>query len=292
MTWWREWADRVVEDAPLGALTWYRIGGKARYLATPRDAQDLEAIRRRAREEGLAFRVMGRGANLLVRDEGFAGVVARLTAPSFTQARFDGNRVHAGGGVDLMRLCRACVERGLAGLEGLAAIPASVGGAARMNAGGRFGQFGDRVCHATVLTMDGGLQRVEAARIGFGYRCWGLGAAVLLEAALELASDDPLRVRERFREYWRIKRATQPVSERSAGCVFKNPPNASAGRMIDEAGMKGSALGGARVSERHANFIVATADARATDVLGLADRVRARVVDRFGVELELEMEIW
>ncbi|MCC7294057.1 MAG: UDP-N-acetylmuramate dehydrogenase [Phycisphaerales bacterium] len=292
MSWWRPWADRIEPDAPIGAMTWYRIGGRARWLAHPRDAEDLAALCRRVRQEGLTLRVLGRGANVLVRDEGFDGVVVRLDAPSFTRVTFDGARVLAGGGADLMRLCRTCAERGLSGIEGLAAIPASIGGAVRMNAGGRFGQLGDVVRCATLLTVEGALREVEKAGIGFGYRTWGWDRAMVLSAELELAVDDPLRVRGRFKEYWRMKRATQPVGERSAGCVFKNPPQESSGRLIDSAGLKGATSGGAQVSLRHANFIVAAEDALAADVLRLADHVRRTVRDRFGTELELEMEVW
>lgn len=292
MSWWRPWADRIEPDAPIGALTWYRIGGRARWLVHPRDAEDLSRLWRCVREEGLPLRVLGRGANVLVRDEGFDGVVVRLDAPGFTGVTMEGQRVRAGGGADLMRLCRTCAERGLSGIEGLAAIPASIGGAVRMNAGGRFGQFGDVVGRATLLTVEGEIREVEKTDIGFGYRTWGWDRAIVLSAEIELVADDPLRVRGRFKEHWRMKRATQPVGERSAGCVFKNPPRESAGRLIDSAGLKGASSGGARVSDRHANFIVASDGALAADVLRLADHVRRTVRDRFGTELEMEMEVW
>ncbi|GMU36822.1 MAG: UDP-N-acetylmuramate dehydrogenase [Phycisphaerae bacterium] len=292
MSWWRGWRDRIETDAPLGARTWYRIGGRAKWLAHPSDAESLSRLMSAVAAEGVPRRVLGRGANVLVRDEGFDGVVIVLDAPAFTKMTFEDVSVCVGGGADLMKLCKACCDRGLSGLEGLAAIPASVGGAVRMNAGGRYGEFGDRVRSISVVETGGALRDLSREDVGFGYRTWGLGRAIVTEVVMDLVRDDPVRVRGRFKEYWRLKRATQPVGERSAGCVFKNPPGASAGRMIDEAGLKGERCGGAQVSPRHANFIVASADARASDVLALAQRVRDRVRERFGVELEQEMEVW
>lgn len=292
MSWWHEWADRIDPDAEIGAMTWYRIGGRARWLAHPQSDEELARMRQAALDAGCSFHVLGRGANVLVRDEGVDGVVVRLDAPRFMRVDVRGSRVCAGAGVDLMRLCKLCAKKGLAGIEGLAAIPATVGGAVRMNAGGRYGQFGDAVVRAEVLGADGTVREVDRAGVGFGYRSWGLGLSVVLGVELELTPDDPVRVWERFREYWRLKRATQPVGERSAGCVFKNPANDSAGRLIDLAGLKGESIGGARVSERHANFIVATGDAKAADVIRLAERVRERVRACFGRELEFEMEVW
>lgn len=292
MSWWHEWADRIEPDADIGAMTWYRIGGRARWLAHPQSAEELARMRQAALDAGFPFRVLGRGANILIRDEGVDGVVVRLDAPRFTRIDVRGSRVRVGGGVDLMRLCKLCARRGLSGIEGLAAIPATVGGAVRMNAGGRYGQFGDVVDRAEVLTVDGSVHEVDRKQIGFGYRSWGLGRSVVLGVELELTPDEPARVWERFREYWRVKRATQPVGERSAGCVFRNPPNESAGHLIDLAGLKGRTIGGARVSERHANFIVASSRARAADVIRLAEHVREQVRRCFGCELEYEMEVW
>jgi len=292
MTWWSEFADIVNENAPLGRLTWFRVGGAARYLCRPRDAEELCAVLRRTREEGLEFRVLGAGANVLVSDRGFDGVVIRLDAPAFGQVDLSSERLRVGGGVDLMRLAWRCCDEGLTGLEGLAGIPATVGGAIRMNAGGRFGEIGEVIREIEVVRPDGTPAILPRERAGFAYRSSTLRGAVVVGAVLAVGRDDPRRVRARFEECYNFKKQTQPLNQQSAGCVFKNPPGESAGRLIDRAGLKGERCGSACVSEQHANFIVAEAGATASDVLRLIERVRRRVRAVFSTDLELEVEVW
>lgn len=238
------------------------------------------------------MRVLGRGANVLVSDDGFDGVVVRLDHPSFRRTQRKGAKLTVGGGVDLTRLIRFCCVKGLAGLEGLAGIPASVGGAIRMNAGGRYGEFGDVVRRVEILTSDGKRESWDRQRCGFGYRKSAVGDNIVLAAELELKEDDPAEVRKRFDEYFAIKQATQPLAEHSAGCIFKNPSGKSAGALIDQAGLKGTSCGAASVSEKHANFIVAKKGATATDVIRLIDVVRDRVRNVCNTELEVEIDIW
>ncbi len=292
MVWWRDFADRTECDAPLAPLTWFRLGGPARYLVSPRDARELARLRLIALEERVPFHVLGRGANVLVCDEGVPGIVVRLHAGAFSQMRFDGVAVIAGAGVDLMRLSPACCERGMGGLEGLAGIPSSVGGAVKMNAGGRFGEFGDVVRRVTVLTRDGVVEVRDRDELGFAYRRSNLHGAIVLSVELELIRDDPKKLRKRYHEVWARKQASQPLARNSAGCIFRNPPGFSAGALIDQAGLKGRSRGGARVSRRHANFIVTDAGARVADVLRLVDDVRDRVRELFDIELELEVDVW
>ena len=292
MVWLNEFADRTISNAPLAPLTWFRLGGPARHLVSPRDARDLARLLRFARQENVPFRLLGHGANVLVGDQGVPGIVVRLNQGMFRQTYFDDTRVSVGAGVDLMRLCRSCCERGLGVLEGLAGIPGSVGGAVKMNAGGRFGQFGDAVACATVLTRDGVTEVRNRKQLGLGYRRSNLDGATVLSVDLELTHDDPKELTDRYREIWALKRGSQPVADKSAGCIFKNPTGYSAGALIDRAGLKGISSGGARVSERHANFIIAEARARAIDVLRLVDEIRDRVRTSFGIELELEVEVW
>ncbi len=246
----------------------------------------------RTRDEGLPLKVLGRGANVLVSDDGFDGVVVRLDDPAFGRIHRCGSRLEVGGGVDLTRLTRYCVGRGLSGLEGMAGIPATVGGAIRMNAGGRFGEFGDVVRQVTVLTRDGKREVWGTEQCGFGYRRSSIGDRTVLSADLELREDDPLQVRRRFEDYFAVKRNTQPLGDRSAGCIFKNPGGRSAGALIDQAGLKGLRSGEASVSQRHANFIVADRGATASDVLRLIDLIRERVRAKFDTELEVEIDIW
>ena len=246
----------------------------------------------RARDEDVPCKILGRGANVLVSDDGFDGVVVRLDAPAFRRMEFRDHHVEVGAGTDLTALTRICVRRGLAGLEAMAGIPATVGGAVRMNAGGRGGEFSDVVRSVRVMAADGAVEEWPRARCGFGYRHSQLDSCIVLSAALELRGDDPQRVRARFESFLSEKQRTQPLAEHSAGCVFKNPPGQSAGALIDRAGLKGAACGQAVVSHRHANFIVADRAATASDVLGLIDIVREGVRRAFDVELQLEIDVW
>ena len=292
MSWWRDFAERITFDAPLGRKTWFRLGGRARYLFQPHSAEQLAALAVRAREQGVPLKVLGCGANVLVSDDGFDGVVVRLDHASFRRVERRGSQVDVGAGVDLMPFARACSKRGLSGLECMAGIPATIGGAIRMNAGGRSGEFGNVVKNVQVLRPEGDTETWSKERCGFGYRHCELGDNIVLSAQLELVEDDPGRVRQTFEEYFAQKRGSQPIGDRSAGCIFKNPVGRSAGTMIDQAGLKGTQWGAARVSERHANFIVARRGATASDVLHLIDLIRERVRSAFSTELEVEIDIW
>lgn len=292
MSWWSAFASRIECDTPLGRHTWYRLGGPARFLFRPRDAEDLASLLARAKHEDIPVKVLGSGANVLISDDGFDGVVVRLDNDAFCNTTWRGRSVKVGAGVDLMPLARRCSEQGLSGLEYLAGIPATVGGAVRMNAGGRFGEFGTVVHEIDVLCTDGGVETWPHDRIGFRYRRTDLGDSIVLSAELELVEDDPNRVKRIFDDLLEYKERSQPLSGRSAGCVFKNPVGHSAGALIDQAGLKGARCGKARVSRRHANFIVAERGATASDVMYLIDLIRDQVRKVFGTELETEIEIW
>ena len=292
MPWWDEFQERIEPDAPVGRMTWFRVGGRSRWLARPRGRDELAAVVARARAEGLALRVLGGGANVLIRDDGVDGLVVRLDDPAFRQVEVQDEEVTVGAGVDLMPLVRRMSQHGRRGLEALAGIPGTVGGAVRMNAGGPAGSFGDVVESVEVLEPGGEVRSLPAEALAFGYRCSAVGRRVVLEARLRLESDDPVRTQERYRELFARKSAAQPLGECSAGCIFKNPEAGPAGKLIDEAGLKGTRVGGAVVAQQHANFIVAEKGATASDVLRLIDRVRDRVRAVHGVELELEIEVW
>lgn len=292
MSWWKEFASVMECDVPLGCLTWFRVGGPARYMFRPTIETQLAALVERARQEGVPVKVLGGGANVLISDDGFDGVVVRLDSDAFTRVEQDGTTLSAGAGVDLMPLARRCSEQGLSGLEGLAGIPGTVGGAIRMNAGGRFGEFGSLVSDVDILRNDGTIERRGRNQLEFGYRRSDVGDGIVLSARLELTQDDPGRVKRTYEECFAYKKASQPLAEHSAGCVFKNPPARSAGAVIEEAGLKGIRCGGAHVSKRHANFIITDRDATASDVLRLIDLVQERVLQLLGTELELELDVW
>lgn len=246
----------------------------------------------RARHEDVPVKVLGRGANVLVSDDGFDGVVIRLDQPEFRRVEQRGERLEVGAGVDLMPFARGCSNQGLSGLECMAGIPATIGGAVCMNAGGRFGDFADCVEAITVLRPDGEIERWSKERCGFSYRHCSIEEEVVLAATLRLRQDDPKRVTETFDSCFAEKQRTQPIAAHSAGCIFKNPPNQPAGALIDRAGLKGARSGLAEVSQQHANFIVAQRGATASDVLRLIDVVRERVERIFDIVLELEVDVW
>jgi len=292
MSWWSGFQDQITHDAPVGKQTWFRLGGRAKYLFQPHSVESLAAVVTRARQEDVPLKVLGRGANVLVSDDGFDGVVVRLDHPEFKQVQRRGEVLKVGAGVDLMPFARGCCSEGLSGLECMAGIPATIGGAVRMNAGGRFGDFADCVEGITVLRPDGEIERWSKERCGFSYRHSDIEDEVVLSATLRLTPDDPRRVLEAFDSHFVEKQRTQPIAAHSAGCIFKNPPNGAAGALIDRAGLKGARSGLAEVSRQHANFIVAERGATASDVLRLIDLVRERVERIFAIVLELEVDIW
>ncbi len=286
-------ADICRRDVPLAPLTWFRLGGPADYLIEPRNEAELSTVIRRCREANMPLRVLGFGANVLIPDAGFRGVVVRLTADAFTSAEYDGERVIAGAGLDMTRLVRNTVRRGLAGLENLAGIPGTVGGGIRMNCGGRYGEIGTAVKSARVIGSDGEILTREHDDLGFSYRHSELGRDWVVQVEFELQPTAPQELVQRFREIWMYKQNTQPpLGANSAGCIFRNPPGQSAGLLIDRAGLKGLRVGTAHVSERHANFVLADKNGKASDVARLLQLVTDRVEEHSGVRLRPEIEIW
>jgi len=236
-------------------LTWFRLGGRARYLFRPRDEEQLSKLLMCTQREGVPVKVLGAGANVLVSDDGFDGVVVRLNAPAFKCVKQDGDRCRVGAGVELMPFAREKCYEGRTGLECMAGIPATVGGATRMNAGGVHGEFSDVVTTVRVVGRDGSIQDRSRESLGFGYRRSKLDGLIVTSVELELPKGDPQQTRSRFDEIMTSKVESQPIAEKSAGCIFKNPPGHAAGALIDRAGLKGVSVGDASVSERHANFI-------------------------------------
>lgn len=282
----------VKEKCLLAPYTWYGLGGPADYLVTPQNREQIAEVLRRCRENQLPVRVLGFGSNLLVGDEGVRGVVIRLENPVFCDFKFEGTTLRAGAGANLNKLVLESVRKGLAGLEALTGIPGSVGGAVRMNAGGRFGDLGSVVQSVTVMNMDGQIFEKAKPELVFDYRSTNITAKLILEAAIELTESDPESLLQVVKEVWIYKKNTQPLDTHNAGCIFKNPRGLSAGALIDRAGLKGTQIGGAVVSEKHANFIIAEKGCRSSDVRQLIDLVRTRVREKFDVQLELEIEIW
>lgn len=282
----------VKTDEPLARHTWFRLGGPARYLLRPRSLEELTDVLRRCRDSEVPVRVLGGGANLLVPDTGVDGAVIQLAGEPFTTMTFDESGVTAGAGVELGALVLRCVREGRSGLEGLTGIPGTVGGAVKLNAGGAFGDIGSAVEQVDVMTEEG----VEFQRLrddlAFAYRSTNITAKLILCARFSLSEDDPHRILKEVKQIWMYKKNTQPLGGRNAGCIFKNPRGMSAGALIDKAGLKGKRIGGAVVSDKHANFIIAEKGATAFDVLKLIDLIRDTVAREFNVNLEKEIEVW
>ncbi len=288
----RGFENVVRQGEPLAMHTWFQLGGPAEYFAEPETAEQLIALVRRCHQEGVAIRMLGQGSNILVRDEGVPGMVVRLSAPAFCEIHVQGRALTVGGGALLGRAVTTAVHRGLAGLETLIGIPGTIGGALHGNAGTHSGNIGQWTLQATVIAASGEVYQRSTEELAFDYRQSSLDDLVILDASCQLEEDNPRELAQRMQKQWIVKKASQPMGHQSAGCVFKNPRGNSAGELIDDAGLKGTRIGGAVVSDRHANFIVAEPECTAQDVLRLIDLIRGQVRDRMGIELELELEVW
>jgi len=282
----------VQKNVPLAERTWFKVGGAAQYFAEPSSIDELQAVVERCRDDGLQVRLLGGGSKVLVRDEGVSGMVISLSHPSFADIKVAGERATVGSGAMLANAITVTVGAGLAGLEPLVGIPGTVGGALHGNAGSHGGDIGQWACRATVMTRSGEIVERERGDLVFAYRESSLDELVILSAEFELEREDPIVFTKRMQKQWIVKKANLPMAHENTGCIFKNPRGMSAGMLIDQCGLKGEQVGGAKVSERHANFFVAKSGATAKDILQLIDVVRNRVAERMGVELETEIEIW
>jgi UDP-N-acetylmuramate dehydrogenase len=287
-----EFADFVKRNEPLAPYTFLQLGGPAEYLVQPRSAAELAAVVRRCSQERIGLRVLGRGCNVLVRDEGVRGAVLRLAEPAFTHIAVDGRRVRAGTGAAVAALIAQAARHGLAGLETLVGIPGSVGGALRCNAGDRSGDIGQFVGRVDVLDGQGHLQTRERDELRFAYHWSNLDDPVLLTAEFELEADAPDAIVKRMRKAWIQRKAHQPLSYQAAGRIFKDPRGLSASALIVQAGLAKTKVGGAELSDRDANYLVAHPGATARDALRLIDLARSRVREQFQIELELELAVW
>ena len=282
----------VTADVPMAPKTWYRIGGPARWFVQPRTVEELQEAAGRCVENDIPIYVLGLGANLLVGDSGVNGAVFKLGEEYWRRVKFDNNIVEAGAGVDIQKLILRTVRQGLAGIECLAGIPGTIGGGIRMNCGGKFGDLGARVTHVQVMDANGHLFERTKDDLVFEYRSTNISATFILGATLELEEEDPERIMKRTKEIWMYKRNSQPLNTKNAGCIFKNPRGLSAGALIDQAGLKGMRVGGAEVSAKHANFIIAHPGCKADDVLKLVKLIREKVYEKNEIDLESEVKIW
>jgi UDP-N-acetylmuramate dehydrogenase len=277
---------------PLCKHTSLGVGGPADVILIHEVAR-LPGLLEYLAQRGVPWRLLGGGTNLLVADEGLEDVVLHLGRAA-NGLKFDGARVEVPAAANLGTTVMECSKRNLGGLEGLIGVPGTVGGALRMNAGAYGTQIGDFV--RAVALFRGSTRRIEVVPtedVRFEYRHTSFAPDdVLLSATLELPERPYAEILQRIKQCNQKRRASQPIHEKSAGCIFKNPPGHSAGKMIDELGLKGTRMGGAVISERHANFIVNRGQATAADIFALMDLIRERVLAAYGIELEEEVIVW
>jgi UDP-N-acetylmuramate dehydrogenase len=279
------------EDELLSLHTTFGVGGPCDLMVWVSNLEALKEVITLVRTHSLSTVLLGNGSNLLVRDGGIPGVVLRL-ADDFRAIGVDGDRITAGAGAGIAEIVGKATSEGLCGLDFLAGIPGTVGGAVATNAGSRDVWVSHRLVGLRVLAPD--LREVELGEgdVEFGYRRCGLDREWIITGAV--LAGYPCSVEEARRgveSHLDRRRATQPTGEATAGCVFKNPPGDSAGRMIEEVGLKGHRVGGAQISTLHANWIVNTGGATASEILALIELILERVGDKYGTELELEISV-
>jgi UDP-N-acetylmuramate dehydrogenase len=292
MSWTTGLEHLLSEQAPLAQRTWLGLGGPAEFLARPSTQDELVDLVQRCRQEDLGIRLLGAGSNIVIREQGVAGVVVDLSAGAFSRVSVDQQMVTCGGGTKLAHLISESVGAGLAGLEPLVGIPGTVGGALHGNTGSHGGDIGQWTASAIVLTRSGELIHRQRGDLVFAYRQSSLDELAILEARFELEEEDPQILARRMQKQWIATKACQPAAHEASICVFKDAPGVSAEMLVAQAVSKGMAAGGAELSTRHPNYILAHPGATSADVLALVDQLRNTIAVRTGIELPLQLEIW
>jgi UDP-N-acetylenolpyruvoylglucosamine reductase len=284
-------ASIIRSSEQLGRRTTLRVGGPADFYVEPATEHDLAQVLRFCLRRELPYFVIGRGSNLLVKDTGFRGLVICLIQPAFSGVRIEDSLLTCGAGAKLKNVAQEAKRHNLAGLEFLEGIPGSVGGALRMNAGAMGSAIFERVDSVRLMDSAGEVHNSRPEDMGVGYRrCLLLKTHIALSAVLRGEPGERAKISRLMEEYSRRRWSSQPAAP-SAGCMFKNPPGIPAGRLIDEVGLKGPRVGGASVSNEHANFLVNDGSATAQNVLDLIELIRSRVRRERGIELECEVEV-
>ena len=284
-------ATVIKRDEPMARHTTLRVGGPADVYIEPATEGDLAAILRFCAERGIKFFLLGRGSNLVVRDNGFRGVVICLTQSDFSRVEIDGLRIRAGAGAKQKAVAVEAKRKGLTGVEFLEGIPGSIGGALRMNAGAMGGETFNAVESVRVMDYAGNIRELKPAEMSVAYRCCAtLKDHIALSAVFKCTPEPREEIERRMKAYSEKRWSSQPAAP-SAGCMFKNPASIPAGKLIQELGLKGTSVGGAMVSLEHGNFLVNGGKATARDVLGLIAAVQAKAKAERGVDLHTEVEV-
>ncbi|MFA5104349.1 MAG: UDP-N-acetylmuramate dehydrogenase [Candidatus Margulisiibacteriota bacterium] len=285
-------------NEPMSKHTTFKIGGPADLLIIPRNIEDLKKVLSEISIAKIPYLIMGNGSNLLVSDAGIRGVVIKICG-AMDKIKIDGTTVKAQAGAYLGKLQSVCAKKGLSGFQFFSGIPSTVGGAIAMNAGSWGGTISLFLKNVTTLTKNAKVMELEKADCGFSYRSSNIlkYGSIVLEAEFELEKRDPSLILAAQKEILKLKASSQPLDHPSAGCVFKNPPacrqaggKETAGKIIEQAGLKGEKIGDAQISDVHANFIINTGNASADDVMGLINRIKKVVLEKTGISLELEIK--
>ncbi len=281
---------KVQLDQPIAPYTTYHLGGKATAFVEPQSTEDLAELLRCVSHAGVPTLILGGGSNVLFADEGFQGVVIRL-GRGFQGLKISGNKVIAKAGTQLVSVLNKAREAGLGGVEFLAGIPGTVGGAVVGNAGAKKAWIGPSVEDLTIVTARGEIKKLAKAEYWYGYRASSLKMSgnVLVEVSLKLKKEPKAVIEKKVKEYFKNRRGKQPRVEKNAGSVFKNPEGEFAGRLIEAAGLKKFKVGGAQVSGIHANFIINDGTASAHDVVAVMREIQKRVQTEYRVRLEPEI---
>lgn len=287
-------AEGVLLNEPMSAHTTFRVGGPADWFIMPRSVEELRSVLELCDAEGVCPYVMGRGSNLLVADEGLRGAVVQIAQNMAGVEAFPDGTVKAQAGVSNAKVAAVAYRASLAGYEFAAGIPGTVGGAAVMNAGAYDGEFRDVAVEVTCLSPSYEVVKVTAEEADWSYRHSAMGdnGMIVLDATLKLRPGDPEEIQARMDDLAHRRSSKQPLDVPSAGSTFKRPPGHFAGKLIQDAGMQGHAVGGAMVSTKHAGFVVNANNATAADVLQVIRDVQAEVQSQFGVTLTPEVRMW
>lgn len=290
-------SQEVLFNEPLSRFTTIRIGGPADMIVFPVTIEEIQAILRIAQENKIPLSMLGWGSNILIRDGGIRGIVVHLGRGfqkiEISDMEGDEVKLQVEAGVNIPMLLDFLVAHGLSGLEFMAGIPATVGGALRMNAGTSDGTIGNTVQNITLISKQGRIKTLECKDLKFSYRSSNLpSGSIIIEARLLLIRSDPRVIKSKIEKYKKYRLETQPLTHPNLGSIFKNPSKKKfAGQLIEEAGLKGVRIGQARISEKHANFIVNEGKATARDVIALMGLIKDKVKEKLNVRLEAEIEI-
>ena len=297
------WLKQAKFNEPLAEHTTFKIGGPAEFWVEPQDPSELNSLIKAAKNKNIPIFVIGAGSNILCADSGIKGIVISLNSDYFKKIETKKDEILCGAGVRLASLVKKAHDFALGGIEFLSGIPGTVGGALTMNAGisesvkegkkiRKIRSIGDMVEEVSVMDYAGNIMSLKRKELDFNYRRSDLSDYIVLDANFKLFKKDKEEIKNEINKYLDYRKRTQDISSPSAGCIFKNPPQESSGRLIDLCGLKGKSIGDAFISLKHANFILNKGRAKAEDVLGLIALAKREVKVRFGIELEPEIKIW